>query len=63
MDYLYPDFENDLDMTNYDNGLKFFDGSLKFVRWEDLKKDVGERPETVTLYENVKKNLRNRCDT
>ena len=64
VDYLYPDFENDLDMTNYDDGLKFFDGRAKFVRWEDFKaKNVVDRPETQNLYKIVKSCLKNRCDT
>ena len=37
LDYLYPKIEDRLDMNSYDNGLAFFQGSVRFVRWEDFK--------------------------
>lgn len=64
LDYLYPNIENHLDMTSYDNGLAFFEGRARFVRWEDFKaKNVVERPETQQLYKRVKSCLENRRDT
>lgn len=63
LDYLYPNIDNHLDITVYDNGLAFFEGRSRFVRWEDFKaKNVLDRPETQTLFKRVKNCLEARYD-
>ena len=63
LDYLFPGFEEHLDMDDYDDGLAFFEGRT-CVRWQDFRaKNVVQRPDTEKLFTFVRSRLRNRRDT